>query len=229
MPRRIRGGTKDNAFVDHPKKLFYALPSSRWLDAGSAGLFLFPEGTQGNPLQKSGTCCRRLFPPLFCQLSLFMKQPSERPTERPTRATNRREEEGRAQKSFFGWFKNTLSFVPPPDPTGHSHLGCPYPFYGLIFLSFFGDVYSLKSQKSKKSLYPTVFFHLKQYKTIRKFSCSCFFLVPGVITTSPLRIEVELQPVPAIQWHMFYTFLYLNKIMFTGSRVNQEIAFDYLR
>jgi len=40
---------------------------------------------------------------------------------------------------------------------------------------------------------------------------------------------VELQPVPDITWHMFYTFVYLNKINFTGSRLNQEIVFDYLR
>ena len=61
------------------------------------------------------------------------------------------------------------------------------------------------------------------------FSNLRFYLVLGVITTSPLRIEVELQPVPTIQWHLCYTFLYLNKITYTGSRINQEIAFDYLR
>ena len=53
--------------------------------------------------------------------------------------------------------------------------------------------------------------------------------ISGVITTSPLRIEVELQPVPTVQWHMIYTFLYLNKITFTGSRIHQEINFDILR
>jgi hypothetical protein len=50
----------------------------------------------------------------------------------------------------------------------------------------------------------------------------------GVISQSPLKLEIELEPVPAIQWFIFFTFVYRNKISFTGSKIKQDINIDYL-
>ena len=50
----------------------------------------------------------------------------------------------------------------------------------------------------------------------------------GVISQSPLKLEIELEPVPAIQWFLFFTFVYRNKISFTGSKTKQDINIDYL-
>jgi hypothetical protein len=51
----------------------------------------------------------------------------------------------------------------------------------------------------------------------------------GVISQSPLKLEIQLEPVPAIQWFLFFTFVYRNKITFTGSKTKQDIIIDYLK
>ena len=50
----------------------------------------------------------------------------------------------------------------------------------------------------------------------------------GVISQSPLKLEIELEPVPTVQWFLFFTFLYRNKITFSGSKVKQDVHIDYL-
>jgi hypothetical protein len=50
----------------------------------------------------------------------------------------------------------------------------------------------------------------------------------GVISQSPLKLEIELEPVPDIQWFLFFTFVYRNKVTFTGSKTRQDISIDYL-
>ena len=52
----------------------------------------------------------------------------------------------------------------------------------------------------------------------------------GVVNTSPLYIELEFEPVGNdITWFMSYTFLYTNKINFTGNKMKQEVTFDYVK
>jgi hypothetical protein len=52
----------------------------------------------------------------------------------------------------------------------------------------------------------------------------------GVISTSALRLELELEPVPqTVTWYLFYTFVYLNKITFQGSTVKQDVTVEYLK
>jgi len=52
--------------------------------------------------------------------------------------------------------------------------------------------------------------------------------VPGVVTTSPLKLEIQFEPVPEIQWFMLQAFVYTCKIDFTGNKQKQEVIFDYL-
>ena len=51
----------------------------------------------------------------------------------------------------------------------------------------------------------------------------------GVVTTSPLRLELRFEPVLDITWFMFYTFVYMNKADFPGLKTKQEITIDYLK
>jgi hypothetical protein len=51
----------------------------------------------------------------------------------------------------------------------------------------------------------------------------------GVVTSTPLKLEIEFEPVMTITWFMFYTFVYANKIDFTGSKSKQEVMFDFLK
>jgi hypothetical protein len=55
----------------------------------------------------------------------------------------------------------------------------------------------------------------------------------GVISTSPLKLELELSPLtpPAsnVNWFLTYTFVYLNKINFPGGSNNkQDVTYDYV-
>jgi hypothetical protein len=50
----------------------------------------------------------------------------------------------------------------------------------------------------------------------------------GIISSSPLKLEIKFEPVPTITWFMFYTFCYLNKINFTGSKTKQDVTIEYL-
>jgi len=54
----------------------------------------------------------------------------------------------------------------------------------------------------------------------------CVFL--GVVTTSPLKLEVQFEPVPELQWFLLQAYVYLCRIDFTGSKTNQAVFFDYL-
>ena len=53
----------------------------------------------------------------------------------------------------------------------------------------------------------------------------------GVVSTSPLKIELEFSPVlpENITWFLMFTFVYLNKINFSGSKTKQDIVYDYVK
>jgi hypothetical protein len=52
----------------------------------------------------------------------------------------------------------------------------------------------------------------------------------GVVSSSPLRLEIEFEPVPKdITWYLFYTFVYMNKITFSGSKNKQDVLVEYLK
>ncbi len=42
------------------------------------------------------------------------------------------------------------------------------------------------------------------------------------MSQSPLRLELQFEPALEDQWYLVYTFLYANKIDFTGSTTRQE-------
>jgi hypothetical protein len=50
----------------------------------------------------------------------------------------------------------------------------------------------------------------------------------GVVSTSPLKLEIEFSPVPNLQWFLMYTFVYLNKAQFSGSSHKQDVQIDYV-
>jgi len=50
----------------------------------------------------------------------------------------------------------------------------------------------------------------------------------GIVSTSPLKLELEFSPVPANTWFVTYTFVYLNKIEFPGQKLKQEVVYDYV-
>lgn len=55
----------------------------------------------------------------------------------------------------------------------------------------------------------------------------------GIISKSPLKLELELAPLPAgaadVNWFLMYTFVYLNKINFPGGVNNkQDVTYDYV-
>lgn len=49
-----------------------------------------------------------------------------------------------------------------------------------------------------------------------------------MISNSPLKIELEFEPVPNIVWFIAFTFVYVNKINFSGSKTKQDITYDYV-
>jgi hypothetical protein len=56
-----------------------------------------------------------------------------------------------------------------------------------------------------------------------------FFFCLGIVSTSPLRLELVFEPVPDITWFLVYTFVYTNKIQFSGSRMKQDVSVDMLK
>ena len=53
----------------------------------------------------------------------------------------------------------------------------------------------------------------------------------GIITQSPLKLELEFEPVnttDAVTWYLVFTFLYTNRIQFPGSRTQQNITYDFV-
>jgi hypothetical protein len=56
----------------------------------------------------------------------------------------------------------------------------------------------------------------------------CVCLLAGVVKTSPLKLEIQFEPVPENQWYLIQTYVNTCKIDFSGSKTNQEVTFDYL-
>ncbi len=50
----------------------------------------------------------------------------------------------------------------------------------------------------------------------------------GVVSTSPLKLELQFEPVLTVQWFMMQTHAYLCRIDFTGSKMKQEVLFDFV-
>lgn len=50
----------------------------------------------------------------------------------------------------------------------------------------------------------------------------------GVVSTSPLKLEIELSPIPTLTWYITYTFIYLNRIDFSGSKNQQDVKYEYI-
>jgi len=50
----------------------------------------------------------------------------------------------------------------------------------------------------------------------------------GVVSSSPLKLELEFAPVLAETWFLAVTFLYTNRIDFTGNRLKQDVIFDHV-
>ena len=49
----------------------------------------------------------------------------------------------------------------------------------------------------------------------------------GVVSTSPLKLEIVCDPYNAtVDWFVAFTFVYLNKINFTGQKLKQEVTFN---
>jgi hypothetical protein len=49
-----------------------------------------------------------------------------------------------------------------------------------------------------------------------------------VVSTSPLKLEIQFEPVPEIQWYLMQTYVHTCKIDFSGSKTKQEVTFEYL-
>lgn len=50
----------------------------------------------------------------------------------------------------------------------------------------------------------------------------------GVVTTSPLKLELEFSPVLTTTWYLSLTFLYTNRVSFSGSKNKQEVTYEYI-
>lgn len=56
-----------------------------------------------------------------------------------------------------------------------------------------------------------------------------FFAVAGVISTSPLKLELEFEPVlDNCTWYLCCTYQYMSRINFTGNKMKQDVSFDYI-
>ena len=58
------------------------------------------------------------------------------------------------------------------------------------------------------------------------FLTVCF--CAGVVSTSPLKLEIQFEPVPEIQWYLMQTYVNTGKINFSGSKTKQEVTLEYL-
>jgi hypothetical protein len=56
-----------------------------------------------------------------------------------------------------------------------------------------------------------------------------FYCFLGVVTQSPLRLEIEFEPVPTYTWFLMQTFIYSNQITFTGQKTKQDVVYDHLK
>ena len=55
------------------------------------------------------------------------------------------------------------------------------------------------------------------------------FTCAGVVSSSPLKIELEFEPQLDYTWYLCYTFQTTHNISFTGSRHKQECAVSQLK
>jgi hypothetical protein len=55
------------------------------------------------------------------------------------------------------------------------------------------------------------------------------YILLGVVTQSPLRLELEFEPVPTNTWFLMQTFIYSNQITFTGQKTKQDVVYDHLK
>jgi hypothetical protein len=54
-----------------------------------------------------------------------------------------------------------------------------------------------------------------------------FLTVLGVISTSPLKLEVEFsEVVQDFTWFLCQTFVYTNKVISSGSKTKQDVQFS---
>jgi hypothetical protein len=54
-----------------------------------------------------------------------------------------------------------------------------------------------------------------------------FLTVLGVISTSPLKLEVEFsEVVQDFTWFLCQTFVYTNKVIYSGSKTKQDVQFS---
>jgi hypothetical protein len=61
------------------------------------------------------------------------------------------------------------------------------------------------------------------------FSDALSLHVSGVVSTSPLKLEVEFsQVVQDFTWFLCYTYVYTNKVSYTGSKSKQDVQFSVL-
>jgi hypothetical protein len=60
------------------------------------------------------------------------------------------------------------------------------------------------------------------------FSCDVCVLRSGVVSTSPLKLEIQFEPPPTIQWYLVQTYVNTCISNFSGSKSKQEVTFDYL-
>ena len=51
----------------------------------------------------------------------------------------------------------------------------------------------------------------------------------GVISTSPLKIEIVFEPVTTVDWFLACTYCYTNRINFTGSKQRQDVSIEVLK
>ena len=56
-----------------------------------------------------------------------------------------------------------------------------------------------------------------------------FFLLSGIINTSPLRLELEFEPVlTETTWYLCCTYVYNARINFTGSSSKQDVTVELI-
>ena len=62
----------------------------------------------------------------------------------------------------------------------------------------------------------------------KKIVLICVCLPVGVVSTSPLKLEIQFEPPPTIQWYLVQTYVNNCISNFSGSKSKQEVTFDYL-
>jgi hypothetical protein len=56
------------------------------------------------------------------------------------------------------------------------------------------------------------------------------YFFSGVVSTSPLKLELEFEPVlDQVTWYLAFTFVYTNKILFTGSKSKQDVLIETVK